>query len=73
MSYQNICGLWRSPRGTLSFKMTDDIKQKINAVPSGTFVNLFLNEEKRNEKAPDANLSYKAEQQASAYPQDTPF
>ncbi len=65
MSYQNITGLWRSQRGTLSFKMTDEIKQKVNAVPNGTFVNLFLNEEKRSEKAPDANLSYKAEQQAS--------
>lgn len=74
MSYQSITGLWRSQRGTLSFKMTDAIKEKFNAVPNGTFVNIFLNEEKKSEKAPDANLSYKAaEQQTNAYPQDLPF
>jgi hypothetical protein len=68
MAFKEILAMWRSPKGSLSFKMTDEIKQKVMEVPNGTYVNIFEVREKKSEKAPDAKLTYKeVEQDDDAY------
>lgn len=68
MPYQSITGLWRSEKGSLSFKMSQDIKDKIAQVPNGTFVNVKEWSEKKNDRAPDATLSYKVETDSQGIP-----
>lgn len=73
MAWKNITGLWRNKFGNYQFKMTLELKQKINEIPEGTYITVFPAQEKRTEKHPDANLSWNDEGRPNTYQDNIPF
>lgn len=57
--FENVTGFWKNKNGAgYYFKMTDEIRQKLLAVPNDWFVNLAQNE-KKTDRHPDLSLYYK--------------
>lgn len=62
--WNNLTGVWESQlNGNMSmqFKLTAELKEKLNAVPTGTFIKLFPNTRKTEDTptAPDWNMTWK--------------
>lgn len=53
--YKNLTGLWKGKFG-YSFKVTDQFKEVVAALPVGVYVNVWDNKNKSEDNHPDKQL-----------------